>query len=334
MDSLHGGVRAMKQDDAIFLDLVQEVRIDELLKGDGDKRYEASGVCLKDGWLHIVFDDDPHLLRIRTDWQQAGEKPALINLKGTADGYEDITYQSSSGRWYCLIEAAETKRGVSMPRVDEFDESFAFIKSYWLDFPLKAGNKGFEGLATLRSAGNEYLLGLCEGNKCKSGKAGKKPGKGRIQVFTMDGETWVHTGTIRLPETVRFEDYSSLDCREGLLTVISQTSSAMWIGRLLMEPAEQADSKSHDGLFSPGRSDDLSEFIDDGRLFLFPRNNKGRILYGNLEGVTWLGNDRLVVVSDKVKADQPRRCARKDQSVHIFRLPAAGLPTDLIFWKS
>ena len=44
----------------------------------------------------------------------------------------------------------------------------------------------------------------------------------------------------------------------------------------------------------------------------------------NPEGVTWLGNDRLAVVSDKWKADQPKRCTRKDQSVHIFRLPAEG----------
>ena len=51
-------------------------------------------------------------------------------------------------------------------------------RSYWLDFPLKAGNKGFEGLSTLRMSGNDYLLGLCEGNKCKSGNAGKSPGKG------------------------------------------------------------------------------------------------------------------------------------------------------------
>jgi len=57
-------------------------------------------------------------------------------------------------------------------------------------------------------------------------------------------------------------------------------------------------------------------------LFLFPRDDKGRIMYCNLEGVTWLGNDRLVVVSDKGKTNQPRRCARKDQAIHIFRLPA------------
>ena len=48
-------------------------------------------------------------------------------------------------------------------------------------------------------------------------------------------------------------------------------------------------------------------------------------MYCNMEGVTWLGNDRLVVVSDKGKSDQPGRCARKDQSIHIFKLPADGL---------
>jgi hypothetical protein len=323
----------MKQDDAMFLRLVREVRIGELLKGGSDKRYEASGVCEKDGYLHIVFDDDPHLLRVRADLSHAEDDPILLDLKGTGSGYEDITYHSSAGRWYCLIEAAETKSGVPMPRVDAFDESFAFIRSYWLDFPLRAGNKGFEGLATLHASGNEYLLGLCEGNKCKGGRAGKTPGEGRIQVFKMDGETWVHTGTLKLPEAVRFGDYSSLDCRDGLLTVISQTSSAMWIGRLLMKPAGEADPKSPEDLFPSSGSGNLLEFADNGRLFLFPRNDNGRIIYGNLEGVTWLGNDRLVVVSDKVKADQPERFARKDQSVHLFRLPAAVLSTDLFFAK-
>jgi hypothetical protein len=79
----------------------------------------------------------------------------------------------------------------------------------------------------------------------------------------------------------------------------------MWVGRIRAQPA---------GL------EDL--FEDDGQLFLFPRDDKGRIIYCNLEGVTWLGNDRLVVVSDKGKADQSKRCASTDQSIHIFKLPA------------
>jgi len=62
----------MKQDTTMFLELVREVRISELLKGAGDERYEASGVCLKDGYLHIIFDDKPHLLRIRLDWLHGG----------------------------------------------------------------------------------------------------------------------------------------------------------------------------------------------------------------------------------------------------------------------
>ena len=301
----------MKQESATLLELVLEVQIGELLQGATDKRYEASGVFLKDDYLHIIFDDDPHLLRLGMDWQHAKEEPFFLDLRDNGEGYEDITYHSSTNRWYCLIEAAETKSGIYMPRVDEFDQSFTFIKRYWLKFPLKAGNKGFEGLATLHYAGNEYLLGLCEGNDCKSGSAGVEPGKGRIQVFKRAAEEWDHVGTIKLPKTVRFKDYSSLDICEGYLTVLSQSSSAMWVGRIRAQPASLKDV-----------------FEDDGHLFLFPRDKKGQTIYCNLEGVTWLGNDRLVLVSDKGKDKQSKRCARKGQSIHIFKLPSVGLPTD------
>jgi hypothetical protein len=301
----------MKQDSATLLELVLEVRINELLKGAGDKRYEASGVYLKDDYLHIIFDDEPHLLRIRLDWQRAKEEPVLLELRDSGEGYEDITYHSSTNRWYCLIEAAETKSGIYMPRVDEFDESFTFIKRSWLKFPLKAGNKGFEGLATLSYLGNDYLLGLCEGNDCKSGSAGVESGNGRIQVFKRAADEWDHIGTIKLPKTARFKDYSSLDIYQGYLTVLSQSSSAMWVGRLRTQPASLKDV-----------------FDDDGQLFLFPRDKKGQTSYCNLEGVAWLGNDRLIAVSDKGKDNQPKRCARKGQSIHIFKLPAGGLPTD------
>ncbi len=44
--------------------------------------------------------------------------------------------------------------------------------------------------------------------------------------------------------------------------------------------------------------------------------------YGNVEGIAWLTRDTLVAVSDRKKARQPARCAKKDQSIHIFRIPA------------
>ena len=122
-------------------------------------------------------------------------------------------------------------------------------------------------------------------------------------------EHWEHVGTIRLPEVSGYKDYASLDVRDGRSDGSLATSSAMWVGRLRAQPA---------GL------DDL--FEDDGQLFLFPRDHKDRIMYCNMEGVTWLGDDRLVVVSDKAKSDQPGRCARKDQSIHIFKLPKPDPP--------
>ncbi len=125
----------MKQDTGTFLESIQEARISDLLKGAGEKRYEASGVYLKDGYLHVIFDDRPRLLRIRPDWLNAGEEPDLLDLRGKGAGYEDITYQSSTDRWYCLVEAAETESGVYQPCIDEFDGSFAFMKRHWLPFP-------------------------------------------------------------------------------------------------------------------------------------------------------------------------------------------------------
>ena len=47
--------------------------------------------------------------------------------------------------------------------------------------------------------------------------------------------------------------------------------------------------------------------------------------YGNVEGIAWLSRDTLVAVSDRKKRQQPARCAEKDQSIHLFRIPADPL---------
>jgi hypothetical protein len=292
-------------DQPVLLELVCESKISELLREETPNRYEASGVHFKDGYLYVVFDDAPHILRIRPDWTLGEEAPALIETQGEGIGYEDITYQPFEHRWYCLIEASETKPGHFKPRVDEYDESFRFIQTRWLDFTVKRENKGIEGLTTLRHQGEDYLFGLCEGNLCKSGSAGREPGQGRIQVFRRTEGDWQHTGTIKLPSSVLFEDYAGLDFRDRTVTVISQVSSAMWVGKVRSGPA---------GL------DDL--FDGEGRTYLFPRNREDRIVYCNLEGVTWLPDGRVVVVSDKANADkQASRCKQKEQAIHIFKVP-------------
>ena len=180
-------VKETRTDGPVLLELVREAKISELLGDTHGKRYEASGVHFEDGYLYVVFDDAPHILRIRPDWSTGEEAPTLIETHVRATGYEDITYQPFEKRWYCLIEASETGSGGFKPRIDEFDASFRFMESHWLDFPVKRENKGIEGLSYLRYRDENYLLGLCEGNACKSGSAGREPGQGRIQVFRRTG---------------------------------------------------------------------------------------------------------------------------------------------------
>lgn len=72
-----------------------------------------------------------------------------------------------------------------------------------------------------------------------------------------------------------------------------------------------------------GRLNRADWSVDQGEVFVFPRDRKGRIVYGNVEGVVWLDDacTRVAVVSDRTKDDQPGRCREKEESVHIFDLP-------------
>jgi hypothetical protein len=108
-------------------------------------------------------------------------------------------------------------------------------------------------------------------------------------------------GTLKLPESVRFEDYASLRVEGDRIAVVSQVTSALWIGRL-----------------SPKKL----ELVDEGQTYLFPRDERGRVVYCNIEGVAWVTPSRFVVVSDKRKpGEQPKCCGPKDQSIHLFDLP-------------
>ena len=54
-----------------------------------------------------------------------------------------------------------------------------------------------------------------------------------------------------------------------------------------------------------------------GKVYRFPDKS-----YGNVEGIAWLSPDTLVAVSDQKTKAQRARCAEKDQSIHVFRIPA------------
>ena len=80
--------------------------------------------------------------------------------------------------------------------------------------------------------GQTYLLGLCEGNRCQGGAAGRVPGGGRIHVFQRGRHHWDRVAKIRLPETVLFVDYSGIAVNGDRIAVVSQVSSALWVGNL------------------------------------------------------------------------------------------------------
>ena len=64
--------------------------------------------------------------------------------------------------------------------------------------------------------------------------------------------------------------------------------------------------------------------MDDGVVYGFPKDRSGHTVYRTIEGVTWLSERQLAVVSDR-DSTKPASTARdKDQSVHLVELPSCG----------
>jgi hypothetical protein len=187
-------------------------------------------------------------------------------------------------------------------------------------------SKGFEGAVGLKSAdGTLYLLGLCEGNNCKEGKAGQDRGNGKVVLMKkvnnvqglVGGYTcqWKTVRVMNLPKSAKFKDYSAISINpEGRVAITSQEDSQVWISQL---------TEFKNGFFDP----ELSEFDDKkAKVYDFPRDGGCNVVYCNVEGIHWFGSGNkyiLVGVSDKMKSagKQDYRCQEKDQSLHFFNLP-------------
>jgi hypothetical protein len=288
------------------LELVREAKISALLGSPVDPRLEASGVLALDGLFYVIFDNLPHIARISPELTGAAGGSHLVRQrKGLRSGFEDIAHDPQSGHFYVLIESLRRGHGEYMAAVQEYDAGLGYVGRSWLDFPLDRPNKGLEGLTCVHRDGQAYLLGLCEGNRGKGGAAGRVPGGGRVQVFRRGRRHWDRLSEIRLPETVLFEDYSGIAVTGDRVAVISQVSSALWLGRLA--PGDWAV----DGA---------------GTTYALPRGPDGAIVYGTAEGVSWMGPDQVVMCSDKAKPGHDPRFRAKDQSLHIFRIPGPGRP--------
>jgi len=284
------------------LKLVRECKISELMSCDKPtKRWEASGVLVKDGHYLVVFDDRTEIARI-TDDLQPNQSNGLLGMAHGVRGYEGITYNAAKQRYYLLVESRKHTKGCYKASIVEYDDEFNYRKERPVDFTFKSNNKGFEAVAYVRRDDTDYLLALCEGNQCKCGKKGRQPGRGRVQLFEKKRTCWRHAGTIALPATVPFVDYSGMSVDQGCVAIVSQVNSMLWVGHF-----DEADWN----------------WRDSGQLYEFPRFDGGSIQYGNIEGVGWMDPTRIVAVSDRrKKSTQPDKAlSEKDQSIHIFDIP-------------
>jgi hypothetical protein len=283
--------------------LVREAPLAALLPDRLSRRWEASGVLAIGGRFYVVCDNLRAVAVLAEDLTPAHDVVTLPY--GSGRGYEDLAKDPVTGRFYLLVESLR-HRGRWMSRVEEYDGDFRPVSRGWLDVELPSSNKGMEGLTCVRRAGRTYVLGLCEGNYCADGSRGKKPGGGRIHVFEQRADRWPHVAMVHLPATLPFRDYSALSAKRDHLAVVSQESAAMWVGRL--DPEDWTVQ-------------------DDGELYGFPRDGQGDVVYCNVEGVSWISDHELVMVSDRVKpGEQAGRCRAKAESIHVFALPDATPP--------
>ena len=281
------------------LKIVNEVKFKKIIDGKNEMdKYEASGVRLVKEKFYVVFDNSSQAARVNMKLTKA----KLLGKESEKVRFEGITYNHVNNEFYVIEESLEHK-GDWNARLSVTDKSFSLTsKRRWLDYAFESDNKGFEGLGVLTKNGTTYLLALCEGNGCKAGSEGKEVGGGTIQVFEKKKKKWKLARSIHLPKTLKFMDYSGFDISvDNTLAISSQESSAIWIGKL--------DTNAW-------------KTIGSGKVYGFPKNKKGKTLYCNVEGISWIDKQHLVVVSDAKKKSQPKACKKKEQSIHVVSLSA------------
>ena len=278
------------------------------------KRLEASGVVAADGRFYVTFDNTRHIAVLAADgWTTPPIGARILTAAVKAEG---ITRDPDNAHLYLIEEARrrgnDDKHATLNARLHEYsidanDDALSEIDDAWLDYNLQARNKGIEGIVIARRDARLYLLALCESNGCERGAVGRTPGNGRIKVFRhrKSGRGWKYVASIDLPRSLAFVDYSGIDLHGDRLVIVSQQTSALWLGTI----EHRREGKR-----------ELWRVRDDGRTLTLPRTDDGAVLYCNVEGVSWINEHTLVVVSDEAKDDQPERCRTKDQSIHVLRI--------------
>jgi len=273
------------------LTLVASKKLGKVVSDPDIDHYEASGVTAVGGKLYVVSDNVTKLAIIDASLTSGVLGPG----DASESQYEAIT-STDDGRLFVMKESADDAdtRG----QIVELDSTTAVTGTAYADTVFPHTNKGFEGLAWVRAGDEDYLLALCENNRCQDDDS--DPGEGRVHVLSLSGGIWTTQLTMKLPESAAFLDYSDLallplGADRYSVAVVSHKSSELWLGTL--DAASWA-------------------FLDEGVIYDFPLNDDGELQYCSLEGVTFLGPTIFGMVSDKSEDDA---CKEQAESVHVFQ---------------
>lgn len=308
---------------ATTLKLLYEIPFALLSAGPASK-FEASALVIhpKLAKVYVVFDNLYSVVQLTVPWIASGGDD--VTVPGLAarwlqwpdagdegdSGFEFMAFNESSG-WYVIgKEAVNTDGRWRAQTIDvQFDNGIRLGQVCTTEYEFEKENKGLEGGSIVNIGGEWLMLGLCEGNKCKGGKKGRRSGHGRMILMRRverNGSCVLKTiQEIKLPREANFQDYSGMAMGHGgRIAVTSQEDAALFVAVLKIDENWQVS-------------------FDDVRVLDFPRGKDCSKIFCNVEGVGWLDDGRVIVVSDSMKGGgrQDFVCRGKDEMIHFLALP-------------
>mmetsp|Transcript_20277 Transcript_20277/g.23498 ORF Transcript_20277/g.23498 Transcript_20277/m.23498 type:complete len:417 (+) Transcript_20277:2-1252(+) len=298
----------------------------------GEKKFEASGLIKVDNQYYAVCDNSWAISKFDASLTPFDSKNIQIgnpNRESDDSGYEAIIHHNQT--FYVVRESVKyqdsrhsnsTCYHAVIEELTIFDDEsdYNIEKQCRCEFRFEGDSKGFEGAIGMPGTDGEfYILGLCEGNHCSESKKFDK-GNGQMVLMKKNATTtssnenciWETVKVISIPKTADFRDYSDVEVTSSGKTVITtQEDSAFWIGQL---------GGVENGMIDP---DKLKFDEDVSTIYSFPKSDECHSVYCNVEGVTFINDNMIMAVSDKMKSKgkQPFWCLEKDQSIHAFVLP-------------
>lgn len=273
---------------------LKEVKFKRLIRRrKGIKRFEASGIVYGGDAFAVVFDSIDRIAivsRKGEEFEQASLGPSLGRT-----GFEGIAIDPRSNNHILLIEEGASDGDTHQSALLTLDETSREASLQQLEHRFNNPNKGYEAIVVQQASEQVYLLALRE---APEEREHREDTIGVVDVYEQRESEWQLKRMLEVPESHLMKDFAAMSLSGDRLAIASQESSRLWLGRIEVE----------------------NWTLHHERTLGFPRTTKGKVKYGNIEGVAFLGESRLVTVSDKRKKRQPKRVRKHDQSIQVFEI--------------